>query len=77
MHPIEALIPLVAIISIFVVLPWLGMHYGSLKRQRETLNAEDRQALIDLRALADRMESRMITLERILDAEAPGWRERA
>jgi len=73
----EELIPLVAIISIFVVLPAMILHY--VARMRETRSREndtDRLAGEDLERLAVQMEQRIDSLERILDAEAPGWRHR-
>jgi phage shock protein B len=76
MQFLEALIPIVAILSIFVVLPWMRMHYKSLERNQSALTGDEQQALSDLRHTAERMEARLVTLERILDAEAPGWRER-
>ncbi len=76
MHFVEALIPLVAILSIFVVLPWMRMHYKSKERSQSALTGDEQLALTELRHVAERMEARLVTLERILDAEAPGWRER-
>ena len=66
-------IPIVAIVSALVIRPWIRLHYAS----RSALSLDDREALSSLRHTAERMESRLATLERILDAEAPGWRERA
>ena len=67
------MIPFVAIISALVIRPWLRLHYSN----RSALSTDERQALYDLRSVAEKMESRLATLENILDAEAPGWRERA
>lgn len=73
----EVVIPLVAILSIFVVLPGMAMYYADRKRtrqhERETVG---QRANDEMLALADRMEKRIEALERILDAEAPGWRAR-
>jgi len=70
------MIPIVAIVSVFVVRPWLRMHYESLNRNRSALSVDEQQAMVDLRLIADRMENRLVTLERILDSESPGWRDR-
>jgi phage shock protein B len=75
--PIMALmIPIVAILSALVIRPWMRMHYESIARSRMTMSGDEQQAMEDLQQLAERMEMRLTTLERILDAEAPGWRER-
>ena len=70
---VALMIPITALVSSLVIRPWLRLHYSS----RSALSDEDRQAMVELRAAADRMEQRLATLERILDADAPGWRERA
>lgn len=73
----EELIPLIAIICIFVVLPGMILHY--VAKMRETRSREtdtDRMAGQELERLAVKMEQRIDSLEKILDAEAPGWRNR-
>ena len=72
-HILAVSIPIVAIVAALVIRPWIRLHYSS----RGALSNEERQTLDNLRTSADRMETRIATLERILDAEAPGWRERA
>lgn len=76
MNAIEALIPLVAVISIFVVLPWMFLHYGSKRREAAKQGAAGQPASAELGALAERLEKRVQALETILDAEVPGWRNR-
>lgn len=73
----EELIPLVAIICIFVVLPGMAMFYADrARRRRDEQSHKERGATADLVQLAERMEKRIEALEKILDAEAPGWRSR-
>lgn len=65
------------ILFLVVVVPmWIRHHYRHRTETRRALNAEDERVLADLRALAERMENRVQTLERILDAESPGWRNK-
>ncbi|NNG06014.1 MAG: envelope stress response membrane protein PspB [Inquilinus sp.] len=68
--------PEVAIILFLVVVAplWLVLHYVNKWRSTKTLSAEDERMLADLWQSAKRMETRIETLETILDAEAPGWR---
>lgn len=70
------MIPIIAVISALIILPWMRMHYGAKKRERDGLDEGDRETLADLARIADKLERRIKTLERILDAEAPGWRTR-
>jgi phage shock protein B len=72
------LIPLVAIICIFVVLPGMVMYFADRKRRWQHENAANKPASgsTELLALAERMEKRIDALEQILDVESPGWRKK-
>lgn len=71
------LIPLVAIISIFVVLPGMAMYFADRKRRWQQEHAPTPAAAnSELIALAEKMERRIDALEQILDAESPGWRKK-
>ena len=72
------LIPLVAIICIFVVLPGMVMYFADRKRRWQHENAAQKPSAGngDLIALAERMEKRIDALEQILDVESPGWRKK-
>lgn len=43
-------------------------------RSIRTLSAEEERSMAELLSTADRLRERVVNLERILDAEAPGWR---
>jgi len=65
------------VVFIIVVLPlWLFMHYRTKQRADIALSQADRDDLQTLMLNADRMVRRIDTLESILDAESPGWRQR-
>jgi phage shock protein B len=53
---------------------WLVMHYKYKFRAGDRLNSADAALLEQISATAQRMEQRVATLERILDAEIPSWR---
>jgi phage shock protein B len=58
-----------------IVLPvWITFHYAAKWRAGRRVNASDAAAYEQLSQTASRMEVRMATLERILDAEVPAWR---
>ncbi|MGO1079673.1 envelope stress response membrane protein PspB [Mycobacterium sp. KBS0706] len=63
------------IVFMVIVAPiWLVLHYVTRWRSSRTLSREDERMLVDLWESAKRMEHRIVTLEKILDAEAPQWR---
>jgi phage shock protein B len=69
-------LPLVLLLG--VVAPvWIISHYVTRWRTAKILSAEDQKMLAELWDLAPRLESRINTLERILDAEVPDWRSQA
>lgn len=73
MNP-ELFIPIIAITALFVVLPWIVFHYVTKWKAQATLTKEDEDLLDELHELARRLDDRMRTIERIIDAENPGWR---
>jgi phage shock protein B len=67
----------VLIVFVTIVAPlWLFLHYGSRWRQAKMLTSESERTLSELSDLADRMQSRIDNLERLLDAAAPEWRRK-
>lgn len=67
-----------AIVIVGFVLPlWLVLHYVTVWRQQKRSGGIDPTALGDIETTARRLEDRIATLERVLDAEDPAWREKA
>lgn len=65
------------ILALTIVAPlWIVFHYVTRWRTSKTMTKEDEKILRDLWQTAERMETRVANLERILDAEAPGWRSK-
>jgi phage shock protein B len=74
MHPFAFILGL---IFLTIVAPiWIIAHYLARWRRSRKLSAEDERSLGEVYEIARRMEARVATLERVLDAEAPGWRGR-
>lgn len=66
-----------AVLFLTIVAPiWIIAHYVTRWRSAKTLSADDEHMLAELWQSANRMETRINSLERILDTEAPGWRSR-
>ncbi|MDF2152443.1 envelope stress response membrane protein PspB [Vibrio sp. CAU 1672] len=61
---------------IFVAPLWLFLHYRSKRKTDSTLSGQDIERLQVLSEKAETMQSRVETLERILDAESPSWRRK-
>lgn len=71
----EIIIPIVVVPIIFLGLPWLIFHYITKWKSAATLTGEDEKLLDDLHDLARRLDDRMNTIERIMAADNPGWRQ--
>lgn len=72
----DYMIVLTVLLLVFVAPLWIIFHYVTRWRTAKALTVEDERMLGELWESAQRMESRIHALERILDAEAPGWRDK-
>ena len=70
----EDLIPVIAIGSIFIGMPWIILHYVTKWKQAPKITAEDENLLDELHYLARRLEDRLNTVERIVAADHPDWK---
>ncbi|OQK31733.1 envelope stress response membrane protein PspB [Vibrio parahaemolyticus] len=66
----------VIVFLIFVAPLWLFLHYRSKRKTDSALSSQDLERLQVLSEKAEAMQSRVETLERILDAESPTWRRK-
>lgn len=65
------------IIFMVIVAPiWLILHYRSKKQVNQGLSEEEYMTLQELADKAEKMADRIQTLEAILDAESPQWRNK-
>jgi phage shock protein B len=65
----------VAIVTLFLGLPWLIFHYITKWKTAATLTTGDEKLLDDLHDAARRLDDRLCTIERIMTAENPQWRQ--
>lgn len=64
------------ILFLTVVMPiWIVMHYRSVSRSSRGLSHDDRQVVEELLVTADTLAERIVSLESILDADHPDWRQ--
>ena len=70
----EVFIPIIAITTIFIGLPWLIFHYITKWKQAPRITDEDEQLLDELYQFGRRLEYRLQTIERIVAADNPDYR---
>ncbi|TLU64911.1 envelope stress response membrane protein PspB [Thalassotalea litorea] len=70
------MVPVILFMAIVAPI-WLVLHYRSKRQISQGLTEDEYQQLSELSELADKMAARIKTLEAILDAETPDWRDRA
>jgi phage shock protein B len=70
----EEFIPIVAIVTIFIGMPWLIFHYVTKWKQAPKITDEDERLLDEMHVLARRLEERLQTVERIIAADNPDFR---
>ena len=64
------------VVFLVIVAPmWITMHYRSVNRSSRSLNIQDRESVEHLLATVDQLTDRISTLEAILDADHPQWRQ--
>jgi len=74
---VEDFVPFVAIVTIFIGLPWIIFHYITKWKTAATLTGSDEKLLDDLHDAARRLDDRLQTIERIMTAENPNWRQQS
>jgi phage shock protein B len=70
----DIVIPLSAIFTLFVGLPWVVLHYITKWKTAATLTSGDEALLEELYQLARRLDERMDTVERLVAADNPEFR---
>jgi phage shock protein B len=73
----DVLVPIAVVGMLFIGLPWLVLHYLTNWKRARGLSIEDEQLLDNLHDTARRLDDRLQSIERIMTAENPRWREAA
>jgi phage shock protein B len=73
----DVLIPLIVVPVLFIGFPWLIFHYITKWKQAKSLTTGDEKLLDELHDAARRLDDRLGTIERIMTAENPNWRQQA
>ena len=66
-----------AVLFMVIVAPlWLIFHYVTVWKTQRNAGRADQGAMDSMWGTARRLEDRVAALEKLLDAEAPGWRSK-
>ena len=71
----DVLVPIIVVPILFIGLPWLIFHYITKWKTAATLTSGDEKLLDELHDAARRLDDRLLTIERIMTAENPNWRQ--
>ena len=64
----------IAILAIFLGLPWIIMHYITKWKTSATITTDDEHLLEELYNLAKRLDERMDTVERLVASDNPEFK---
>lgn len=66
---------LLTVFMIFIAMPWVVFNSMNQWKKNGALTREDENLMDELHELARRLDERVRTVERIVAAENPNWRE--
>tara|TARA_B100001057_G_scaffold461655_1_gene513871 strand:- start:305 stop:562 length:258 start_codon:yes stop_codon:yes gene_type:complete len=75
MDPFEMLLVPMALFMVIVAPIWIVIYYRSVNRSSSQLSEDEQQALEEMLVAVDQMADRIESLESILDADHPNWRQ--
>ena len=73
-HLLELLFVPAVLFMVIVAPLWLIFHYVTVWKTQRNAGRADQGAMNAMSDTARRLEARVAALEKLLDAEAPGWR---
>lgn len=71
----DVLVPVVLFGTLFIGLPWLILHYLTKWKSGRGISQQDEVLLDDLHEMARRLDGRLDSIERIIAAENPDWKD--
>lgn len=71
----DVFLPVVIVGILFIGLPWLIFHYVTKWKSAASLTGSDEKLLDELHDMARRLDDRLCTIERIMNAENPQWQQ--
>jgi phage shock protein B len=71
----DILVPIGVVGMLFIGLPWLVLHYLTKWKSGRGISQQDEVLLDDLHEMARRLDSRLDSIERIIAADNPNWKD--
>ena len=71
----ENVVPIAVVGMLFIGLPWLVLHYLTKWKSGRGISQQDEVLLDDLHEMARRLDDRLISIERIIAADNPDWKD--
>jgi phage shock protein B len=71
----DIIVPIAVVGILFVALPGMILHYLTKWKSQTGISQQDEALLDELHELARRLDQRIETVERIVAAENPNWKD--
>jgi phage shock protein B len=71
----DIIVPIAVVGILFIGLPWMILHYLTRWRSGSGITQKDEVLLDDLHEMARRLDSRLDSIERIIAADNPNWKD--
>lgn len=71
----DVFLPIAIVGMLFIGLPWVIFHYVTKWKSTASLTREDENLLDELQQTARRLDERLNSIERIIAADNPGWKQ--
>ena len=71
----DILVPIGVVGMLFIGLPWLVLHYLTKWKSGRGISPQDEVLLDDLHEMARRLDARLDSIERIVAADNPSWKD--
>ena len=71
----DILVPIGVVGMLFIGLPWMVLHYLTRWKSGQGISQQDEVLLDDLHEMARRLDDRLHSIERIIAADDPNWKD--
>jgi phage shock protein B len=71
----DIFVPVTLFTTLFIGLPWLILHYLTKWKSGRGISPQDEVLLDDLHEMARRLDARLDSVERIIAADNPNWKD--
>lgn len=71
----DELVPIIIVGILFIGMPWLILHYVTQWKRAGGITREDENLLDELHDTARRLDDRLNSIERIITADNPNWKQ--